>query len=65
MRYVKHFLEDIAGIEIYPLISLLIFFVFFLGLSVYVILLRKSHAAYMAARPLERDAQTPSSTDSI
>lgn len=52
MRYVKHFIEDIAGIEIYPMISLLIFFIFFLVLTVYVLMMRKQHANYMASRPI-------------
>lgn len=55
MQYMKHFLENIAGIEIYPMISLLIFFLFFLGLTLYVILMRKPHAQYMASRPLDLD----------
>lgn len=29
-------METIAGIDIYPLISLVIFFVFFVGLTIYV-----------------------------
>lgn len=53
MQYVKHFFENIAGIEIYPVISLLIFFFFFLALGIYVFLMRKSHAKYMASVPLE------------
>jgi cytochrome c oxidase cbb3-type subunit IV len=57
MRYVKHFFEDIAGIEIYPMISLLMFFIFFVGLGIYAISMRKSHASYMAARPLDLEDQ--------
>jgi hypothetical protein len=53
MRYIKHFFENISGIEIYPIISLLIFFFFFLFLGIYVLMMRKNHAQYMAARPLE------------
>jgi cytochrome c oxidase cbb3-type subunit IV len=53
MRYVKHFIENIAGIEIYPLISLTIFFLFFIGLTVYVLRMRKPYVGYMAARPLD------------
>jgi cytochrome c oxidase cbb3-type subunit IV len=53
MGYIKHFFENIVGIEIYPMISLLIFFLFFIGLGFYVIKMRKSHARYMAARPLD------------
>ncbi len=60
MRYVKHFLENIAGIEIYPMISLLIFFFFFVGLGIYAITMRKTHANYMAARPLDLEDQNSS-----
>jgi cytochrome c oxidase cbb3-type subunit 3 len=33
----KNYLETITGVEIYPLISLLIFFLFFVGCIIYVI----------------------------
>lgn len=62
MRYIKHFFEGIAGIEIYPMISLLIFFIFFLGLGVYVFMMRKQHAQYMASVPLDKEDQAPSET---
>ncbi|GAH92645.1 unnamed protein product, partial [marine sediment metagenome] len=32
----RNYLETIAGVGIYPLISLLIFFAFFVGLLIYV-----------------------------
>ena len=60
MRYIKHFFENISGIEIYPMISLLIFFLFFLALTFYVFKMRKSHAQYMAGRPLELEDQSSS-----
>jgi cytochrome c oxidase cbb3-type subunit IV len=53
MRYIKHYLTSIAGVEIYPLISLLIFFIFFCGLTVYVIKMKRNHSDYMAARPID------------
>lgn len=62
MQYVKHFFESISGIGIYPLISLLVFFVFFLGLGVYVITMRKDHARHMAARPLDLETENASET---
>lgn len=55
MRYIKHFLENTAGIEIYPMISLLIFFFFFLFLGLYVFMMRKAHVKYMASNPLDLD----------
>ncbi|MFP9114182.1 CcoQ/FixQ family Cbb3-type cytochrome c oxidase assembly chaperone [Flavobacterium sp. RHBU_3] len=32
LKFVKHNLETISGVEIYPLLSLLIFFIFFVAL---------------------------------
>jgi hypothetical protein len=60
MRYIKHFFENIAGIEIYPMISLLIFFFFFLALGIYVFIMRKSHAQYMASVPLDLEEKSAS-----
>ena len=37
LKFIKHHMETIAGIEIYPVISFLIFFIFFFGLTIYVI----------------------------
>lgn len=45
----KNVLQAIDGIEIYPLISFTIFFVFFLGLIVYVALMDKKHVQAMSA----------------
>lgn len=36
LKFIKHHMESIAGIEIYPVISFVIFFVFFIALTVYV-----------------------------
>ncbi|MBJ6119765.1 hypothetical protein JAO76_16275 [Pontibacter sp. BT310] len=44
----KNVLQAIDGIEIYPLISFSIFFVFFLGLIVYVALMDKNYAQTMS-----------------
>ncbi|MDX5437804.1 MAG: hypothetical protein LPK03_11450 [Pontibacter sp.] len=44
----KNVLQAIDGIEIYPLISFSIFFLFFLGLLVYVILMDKKHVEAMS-----------------
>ncbi|WP_420578241.1 CcoQ/FixQ family Cbb3-type cytochrome c oxidase assembly chaperone [Ekhidna sp.] len=37
LKFIKHHMETIAGIEIYPVISFVIFFVFFIALTVYVL----------------------------
>jgi hypothetical protein len=48
----KNVLQGITGIEIFPLISFVIFFAFFLGLLLYVVLSDKNHLKAMAEMPL-------------
>jgi cytochrome c oxidase cbb3-type subunit 3 len=48
----RNYLETIAGIDIYPLISLIIFFVFFVSLVIYVVRLDKKSVEGMANIPL-------------
>ncbi|MDB5262084.1 MAG: hypothetical protein JWQ14_1365 [Adhaeribacter sp.] len=49
----KNILQTIDGIEIYPIISFLIFFVFFIGLTLFVIFTDKKHIAAMSQMPLQ------------
>jgi hypothetical protein len=49
----KNVLQAIDGIAIYPIISFLIFFVFFVGLTLFVIFSDKRHIAAMSQMPLE------------
>ena len=49
----KHFIKEMAGIEIYPLISLSIFFLFFIALMVYVFTIKKSSIMEVKQIPLE------------
>jgi len=58
MKFVIHHLESIAGIEIYPLISLVIFFVFFLALLVFVVKLSKKYVKIMESLPLENETES-------
>ena len=41
LKFVKQHMESISGIEIYPIISFLIFFVFFLLVGIWVFTVRK------------------------
>jgi len=54
----KNVLQSIAGVEIYPIISFVIFFLFFLGLLLYVVRARRPHLDAMSQLPL-RDGLTP------
>jgi cbb3-type cytochrome oxidase subunit 3 len=53
LKFVKHHMETISGIEIYPIISFLIFFAMFIGVTAYVIWQRKSHFDHMGMLPME------------
>ena len=51
----KNVLQSIAGVQIYPLISFAIFFLFFLGLLVYVVVANRQHLRSMSELPLLDD----------
>lgn len=53
LKFVKGNLENIEGVEIYPIISLLIFFVFFVALFWWVITAKKAHINEVSNIPLE------------
>lgn len=52
MKFINY-LSEISNVEIYPLISLLIFVLFFTGLIVYVIRSDKNYIKKMSDMPLE------------
>jgi cytochrome c oxidase cbb3-type subunit IV len=58
----KHYFEQIAGVAIYPLISFGIFFLFFIGLLLWVIFANKNYIQTMRNKPLE-DGSTLSHFD--
>lgn len=49
---IKHNMETIAGVEIYPILSLLIFFFFFVGLGIWVASYKKDKIDEMSQIPL-------------
>ncbi|AKQ44955.1 hypothetical protein TH63_03830 [Rufibacter radiotolerans] len=51
----KEILQSIDGIAIYPIISFLIFFIFFLGLIAYVVLVKKEYIQSMKEMPLQNE----------
>ncbi|WJS92873.1 CcoQ/FixQ family Cbb3-type cytochrome c oxidase assembly chaperone [Flavobacterium johnsoniae] len=50
---IKHNMETISGVELYPIISLLIFFFFFVGLGIWVFSYRKEKIQEMSNIPLD------------
>jgi len=57
LRFVKGNLENIDNVQIYPLISLLIFFIFFVALFYWVITAKKEHIEEVSHIPLENNMQ--------
>ncbi len=53
LKFVKGHMESIDGIEIYPIISLLIFFVFFAALFWWIFTTKKEHIKEVSNIPLE------------
>jgi cytochrome c oxidase cbb3-type subunit 4 len=49
---IKHNMETIAGVAIYPILSLLIFFVFFVGLGLWVYSYKKDKIKELSNIPL-------------
>lgn len=55
LKFVKHHMDTIIGIEIYPIISFVIFFIFFCAVAAYVIWQRKEHFTNMSMIPLDEN----------
>lgn len=53
LKFIKHNLETISGVEIYPIISLLIFFTFFVGLFIWVFTYKKDKIKELSELPLK------------
>lgn len=51
LKFIKHNMETISGIELYPIISLLIFFIFFVGLYLWVFSYKKDKINEMSNIP--------------
>jgi cytochrome c oxidase cbb3-type subunit 4 len=49
---IKHNMETIEGVSIYPILSLLIFFIFFVGLGLWVFSYKKEKINEMSQIPL-------------
>lgn len=56
LKFVKGNLENIDGVEIYPIISLLIFFIFFVALFWWVFTAKKAHIKEVSNIPLEDES---------
>ncbi|MBL4745509.1 MAG: CcoQ/FixQ family Cbb3-type cytochrome c oxidase assembly chaperone [Flavobacteriaceae bacterium] len=53
LKYIKHNLDTIDGVAIYPIISLLLFLGVFLGMLFFVFRMKKSNIEEVSKFPLE------------
>lgn len=60
LKFVKGHLENIDGVQIYPIISLLIFFIFFVGLAYWVLTMKKSDIKEISNLPLDKEQNNQS-----
>lgn len=56
-KFVKGYMETIDGVAIYPIVSLLIFFVFFVILFWWVFTASKEYISEVSELPIENDNQ--------
>lgn len=64
LKFIKGYVSSIDGIEIYPIISFLIFFVFFLAVTYFVITAKKSYIEELSNIPFE-DGEGDNMSDTI
>ncbi|MEN8186383.1 MAG: CcoQ/FixQ family Cbb3-type cytochrome c oxidase assembly chaperone [Bacteroidota bacterium] len=55
LRYIKHHLDTITGVEIYPIISLLLFFVVFTAMLIIVLRMPKKNIDDLSNLPFDND----------
>ena len=60
LKFVKNHMDSISGIEIYPIISLLIFFIFFVALFYWVVTAKKEYITTVSNLPLDQNNNTKS-----
>lgn len=61
----KDILSSIENIEIYPIISLLIFVIFFVGMFIWVITVDKKYVDHMKEMPLNDEPQKTSGYEKV
>ncbi len=66
LKFIKHHMTSIVGIEIFPIIAFILFFTFFLVMLWYVITFSRKHVAHMEQMPLtDKGSPLPDGRSSI
>lgn len=61
LKFITGHMSTIDGVSIYPIISFIIFFVFFIAITYYVITMKKSYVDEVSHIPLDDDGTMESS----
>lgn len=56
LKFIKHHMETITGIEIFPLISFVIFFAFFVVMIAWLVFSNKEEMKKVSQLPLENNS---------
>jgi cytochrome c oxidase cbb3-type subunit IV len=57
MRLARNVLEGVGGLEIFPILGIIIFFTFFIGLIIWVVRMRRKDADEYSRMPLNKDEE--------
>ncbi len=60
LKFIKHHLDTIDGVEIYPIISLLLFFIVFTTMLIIVLKMPKNNIEKISNLPLDNDLKNNS-----
>ncbi len=55
LKFIKHHLDTMSGVEIYPIISLLLFFIVFTTMLIIVLKMPKKNIEKLSNLPLDND----------
>ena len=61
LKFVQHHLDTIAGVGIYPVISFMLFFGFFLAMLIWLRRVSRAHIDHMSSLPLTEEDTHPRS----
>ncbi len=59
MKLVRHYLESISGVEIYPIISFIIFFIFFMVVLYFVVRMDKEYVEEVSNYATDKADEIP------
>ena len=65
LRFITHNLSTIDGVSIYPILSLLIFVLFFVIMTTYVIRMKKPEINELSQLPFEKDEVSLNTKDTL